>query len=161
MSLGRLFNAYCLDTCALIDLNNDYPDSVPIFSPIWRKLEQLIIDDRLISHLEVLEEISNHEDATLSWCKTNRRIFRDLEDHEMTWYKKVESTYEEAEWNLQNSGDHSWADPWVIALTACEDATLVTNEKGRRRNSIPNICKLLRLKCVNVVNFIAEIQSEK
>jgi hypothetical protein len=150
-----------LDACALIDLNNDYPDNVPIFSPIWRKMDQMIIDGRLVSHLEVLEEISHHEDATLSWCKSNKGIFRDLEEKEMSWYKKVELSYEEAEWKLQNSGDNPWADPWVVALTACEDATLVTNEKGRRRNSLPNICKLLGLKCVNVVNFIAEIQSEK
>jgi hypothetical protein len=47
----------------------------------------------------------------------------------------------------------------VIALSKVHNAILVTSEKGgARRNSIPNIAKMMDIDCLDVLGFFDGIQ---
>lgn len=49
----------------------------------------------------------------------------------------------------------------IRGLSRCpvaEMATLVTSEKGNKRNSIPFIAKLVGVKCMDILGFFDEIQ---
>jgi hypothetical protein len=50
---GKLVPTYCVDSSALIDLNRIYPYRISYFSGIWKKLDDLIKDERLIAPFEV------------------------------------------------------------------------------------------------------------
>ncbi len=52
--------------------------------------------------------------------------------------------------------DAPWADPWLIALSICEDAIIVTDEKNSS-NRIPYIATAFQKQCMNLLDFFKAI----
>jgi hypothetical protein len=64
-----LFPGYVIDTSALIDLK-PYPKD--IFKSVWKNVEKLITDGRLIAPSEVREELLKQRDEIQQWAKTQK-----------------------------------------------------------------------------------------
>lgn len=159
--LSPTATVYCVDSSALIDINRIYPERNSFFTNIWKKLDDLIDDARIIAPLEVYEEIKVHEDEIFNWCKDRKkRIFFDVEDELEDMVKIVHAKYDPAHLATMTSFTGRWADPWVIALSKVHSATIVSSEKVRP-NSIPFVAKIVEVKCVNVLGFFDEIQPTK
>ena len=65
---------YCFDTSVLIDLKYYYPskyvsNEYNFFPSLCEKLEQLINEGIIISHIEVYNELSDGNDELFKWCK--------------------------------------------------------------------------------------------
>ena len=157
---GKLLPTYCIDSSALIDLNRMYPYKITYFSGIWKKLDDLVKEERLIAPSEVYEEIQVGKDAIYYWCVDRRKIFSDVEDDVQECFKIVKQLYAPSEWDMRNTGLIPWADPWLLALSKARMATLVTSENGRKPNSIPVIAKMAEVKCLDILGFLEEVQSE-
>ena len=56
---------YCIDTSSLINLK---PYRRDVFPTIWDKLENMIKNGELLSHLEVYKEIEAVKDVIHNWC---------------------------------------------------------------------------------------------
>lgn len=154
----RLFplQLYCIDASALINLTR-YPGyPMDIFPSIWVKLEDMVKREELISHVEVQKEIEARKDPIYQWCKQNKKMFKDIDDCQIQKFNQIEGKYDRTYWNKEISKDTPWADPWLIALSICEDAIIVTDEKNTS-NHIPYIANAFQKQCINLLNFFKKI----
>ncbi len=154
----RLFSSprYCIDTSTLIHLTRypGYPRD--IFPAIWEKLEGMVKRDELISHIEVHREIEAMDDSLCQWCMQNKKMFKDVDDCQRQQMNKIEGKYDQRYWNTEINKDTPWADPWLIALSICEDAIIVADEKDTP-NHIPYVANAFQRKCLNLLDFFKTI----
>lgn len=157
----RLLSIYCIDTSALINLTRrpglpypPYPKEV--FPTIWKKLEYMVKGSKLISHVEVYKEIERKEDRLYEWCKQNKSMFKDVDECQIKKFENVRTKYDPDYWNNKINKGGPWADPWLIALSICEDAIIVTDEKNTQ-NHIPYIANHFKRQCLNLIDFFKKI----
>lgn len=151
----KLFTSktYCIDSDSLIELKR-YPKDV--FPSIWDKVEQMSKGGELISHLEVYKEITIGSDELVVWCKRHKKVFKDVDECQLKELKNVKTHYGENYWTTEINKTGPWADPWIIALGICEEATVIT-EESNKPNKIPFVADLLKVKSLNLLNFFREI----
>ena len=75
----KLFSsqAYCIDASTLFNLKG-YPKDV--FPTIWKKIEAMIKNEQLISHVEVYKETQRGQDEISHWCTKHKRMFKDVDE---------------------------------------------------------------------------------
>ena len=149
----QLSQVYCIDTASLIELKR-YPKDV--FPSVWQKIETMIKNGDVISHIEVYKEITNGRDEIFTWCKSRRKIFKDLDECQSTEIKRVQTQYDNDAWAREINKTSPWADPWIIALAICEQAMVIT-EESNKPNKIPFVAGLLGVKSLNLINFFRAI----
>lgn len=87
---GKLLPTYCIDSSALIDINRGYPERNAFFTDIWKKMDELFKDDRLIAPIEVYKEIDDHEDEVFFWCRDRKSMFIDVDIEQREWYWRIQ-----------------------------------------------------------------------
>ena len=149
----KLFSSYCIDTSALIDLKKLYPRD--IFPSIWKNLEDLIFQGRLIAPKEVLKELERIEDELLGWVRHNRIMFKNLNIEQIRDVKEILRRFENLV-DASKQGPH--ADPFVIALALSESCTVVTSERTgtSSKPKIPDVCSHFGIKCLSLLEFFRE-----
>jgi len=152
--------AYCIDASALIDLGRWYPQNMKVFEPIWEKIESLVIKQRLVSPMEVKKEISMGTDNIVNWCKKHKKMFKDVDICQAQEMHNVQDKYDPEYWYTETNKPGYWADPWVIALSICEDTVIVTNENKTKPNRIPAIARNFDIKTIDLLEFFKEIGIE-
>lgn len=144
---------YCIDTSSLINLK---PYRRDVFPTIWNKLENMIKNGELLSHLEVYKEIEAVKDVIHNWCKNNKKMFRDVDECQIQKLQDVKRQYDRNYWENEINKTSPWADPWLIALSICEKAIIVADEKNAP-NRIPVISAVFGVKCLGLLDFFKEI----
>ncbi len=144
---------YCLDTSSLINLK---PYRKDVFPTIWNKLENMIKTGELISHEEVYKEITVGKDIIYNWCKDNIKMFKDIDECQIQKFQEIKRQYDSTYWQNELNRTGRWADPWIIALSICEEAIIVADEKNVA-NRIPFIANILKVKCLKLLDFFKEI----
>jgi hypothetical protein len=149
---------YCIDTSALIAGHKElYP--IANFPNLWRRIEEMIIDDRLIAPDEVLLELEKRDDDTRQWAADRSNLFQPLTpDVQQILSTRVAVDF--AGWIDPNKLP-PWADPLIISLAVCRGATVVTEEKWSNspqmlKWKIPNICKPYNVRCVSFLKLIQD-----
>lgn len=154
----RLFpvSLYCIDASVLINISRypGYPRDV--FPTIWKKLEDMVKNDELISHIEVYREIEKKKDVISEWCRQNKNMFKEIDDCQITEFENIKKQYEQNYWDNEINKEGPWADPWLIALSICEDAILVTDERNTH-NHITYIANYFNRQCLNLIGFFKKI----
>ena len=156
------FKIYCIDASSIINLF--HPRGLPyppypsdIFEGLWKKLEQIIKNGQLISHITVFEEVSKRDDDAKNWCKNHKKIFRDIDDCQREQIEKSKTKYSKSHWETEiNRKGKEWADPWVIALAICEKAIIVSDE-GNSQHRIPYIANHFGIKTLSLMGFFRDI----
>jgi hypothetical protein len=143
---------YCIDTSSLINLK---PFRSDVFPTIWSKLEGMIKNGELIAPLEVYGEIGRGKDKIYDWCKSNKELFRDVNEYQIQQLQEVKKQYDKVYWENEINKP-KWADPWVVTLSICEHAIVVADEKDTR-NRIPAISSAFGLKYLKLIDFFKEI----
>jgi Domain of unknown function (DUF4411) len=143
---------YCIDTSSLINLK---PFRRDVFPTIWSKLEDMIHTAELIAPLEVYGEIEIGKDKIYDWCKSNKGMFKDVDDCQIQTLHEIRIKYDKNYWENEINKP-KWADPWVIALCICEEAIIVADEKNTK-NRIPAISSMFKLRCLELIDFLKEI----
>ena len=149
----RLFAVYCIDSSSLINLK---PYRKDIFPTIWERLEVMINNEEIISPLQAYDEIKIGKDEIHSWCKKHKKMFKDINQCQMQKIQDVKKYYENIYWRNEINKTVPWADPWIIALSICEDAIIVSDEKNAP-NKIPFIASAFGIKCLKLLDFFKEI----
>src|SRR3989304_6382413 len=132
---------YCIDTSSLINLK---PFRRDVFPTIWSKLESMIKNGELIAPMEVYGEIEIGKDKIYDWCKNNKEMFKDIDECQIQKLQEVKKRYDKNYWENEINKP-KWADPWVIALSICEEGIIVADEK-KTPNRIPFIANALGIK---------------
>lgn len=153
------FPGYCysIDTSALIDLKPYFPH---IFTSLWKNLENLISQKRLIAPREVLEELKKKDDELLKWAKGHRQIFKNLDNEQMNQMRNILKDFPKF---VDTDKTTPEADPFVIALAMSEGCTVVASEKPVNLNAnpdvrprIPDVCEKRNVKCITLEEFFRE-----
>ncbi len=165
---GDLFSKpplYTIDTSSLIDIfGTEKMVSKQYMPGLWDKLLGLIGDGRLISHVEVLNEI--RKDGTkgeelYEWAQANKTIFTDHDwEREGAIIRTMSPKYA-AFVNAKPGPVH--ADPWLVAQARCRKLTIISEEKFRNTSvvanyKLPNVCAdpLFNVPCVDLLGLVKE-----
>ena len=144
---------YCIDTSALFNLKPYFKD---VFPTLWKKLDSMVKKGELISPKEVQNEVNRGKDEITDWCNKNKSLFIDVDDCQKQEILIIEAIYTRDTWIRETSKPGYWADPWVLALSICEEAIIVADEVNRQ-DRLPNIAASLNVRCINLYEFFKEI----
>jgi len=150
---------YIIDTSSLIKIKEQYPRS--IFPGVWKKLEDLCKNGRLIAPFEVLKEIEEGDDELNIWAKRVRNIFIKPDRGQTEAVKDVLSKHPYLA-KPQKPGPN--ADPWIIALAKQKNEeeqqklfqnvyVVVTEESKMKAQRVPGVCKSYGINCINILEL--------
>lgn len=147
---------YTIDTCSLASFfreNGFY--NKDNFRTLWLKIEKMLFDKIIISHIEVLNEIKEGDknDSLLVWAKDNDDIFNDYDlSNEPQIIKQIGNISTKF---ISQGKEKLNADPWLIAQAKVNNLTVITQEtKGE--TTIPTICKKMGVQCLDVIGLIKQ-----
>ena len=155
-------NYYVIDSSSLIELNRRYP--LDVFPTLWRNVETLIDKGLLISHKEVLKEVSIMDDSLKKWAKKQKKLFKELDEKQMEIVKEILKKYPTL---AKSDNETAAADPFIIALAVelgndpqktlsqtLKGHIIVTEEKLRgNKIKIPFVCKDYNIECINIIEM--------
>jgi len=149
---------YIIDSSSLNELETRYPIDIPVFEPIYTKLNQMFEDGDLFSVQEAFEELKDSKD----YWGDYEECFRDLTEKESENVNKILSDSKFSvfvHWGMKEN-DGYWADPHLIAC-AMEDSeiTVVSEESSRNQpqRRIPYVCGQMGIRCIKALEFLDEI----
>lgn len=104
---------------------------------------------------QVLHEIGKQEDQLHKWVAARReRLFVPLDRPIQEYAKIVINRFPSL---VNPSGTRGQADPFVIALAAVRHLTVVSEEHSKpTKPRIPDVCRVLGIKCVPLVEVFRE-----
>lgn len=129
---------YIIDTSELINLDKQYPGHV--FPKLWRNVEKLISEERILAPEEVLDEIKLGHGGLSEWCRKHRRMFRKT-DALLDQVREIVGKHPKL---VKHNLTRDTADPYIIALAVSHKndisglvPILVTAENVKREPGIP------------------------
>jgi len=153
------YNSYVIDSSSLIDLNRYSP--IDVFPSVWKNLESLISQDRLVAPLEVLNEITQKDDQLSKWVKEQANFFRDITEKQIEIARDILKSYP----SMVRVDRKYDADSWVIALAiemksdpqqtlVQKKIIVVTGEKIRgERVRISYVCQKYQVDSIDIIEM--------
>jgi hypothetical protein len=150
---------YCLDANVLIQAKNG-PYAFDLVPRFWTWIDEMFEQDTLYSSIMVYNELAEGSDELSAWVKSLRPRGFFVEPGEEVQgclaeiADYVTSCYEPQQAQIFLAG----ADPWVIAQSKIDSATVVTQEAlvgiSSRKVKIPNICEQFDVPYVNTYGIM-------
>jgi len=154
-------NYYVIDTSSLIELKK-FPDDV--FPSLWKNIEALIDKGFMISHKEVLKELSFQDDTLKKWAQKQKKFFKELDTYQIKIVKEILKKYPSL---AKSDSESPSADPFVIALaiefnrnpqktltSSIQQRVVVSEERLRgSRVRIPFVCKEYGIECITMIEM--------
>ena len=134
---------YCFDTSTFIELWN-VTHRPKTFPSLWKDIKNFIAAKKIVSPIEVLNELQVQDDDLFAWAMKNKGGFLPIDRAQMEELKKIYSEIG----NIGHKGRTFDADPWILALARSKNASVVSSEKhtGDKGNPrIPDACKFLNI----------------
>jgi hypothetical protein len=154
---------YVVDTSFFIEIHRRYPKRT--LPGIWKDLEALIRDGRIIAPENVKTEINRQDDELKAWVNSHGTMFEPLGAELWNMTGVVVNTFPRTAHALSLNPEH--ADPFVIGLAmklekqgSFEPRTVVVvaEERGKLRENpelrdaeiekIPDVCQKFGIGCV-------------
>lgn len=154
-------NKYCLDANVLIQAWQKYYN--PKFCPdYWDILIEIGKQDKIFIPELVYEEITRTEDDLSKWVKASKIPIKKISEPVTICLQKIYAVNPVHKNLVDNITGRSLADPWVIAHSLHENATVVTKEEkitalNSKRIRIPNVCDNMGVRWMNDFQFIDEL----
>lgn len=161
---------YIIDTSSLIDMNLHYPMST--FKSVWRRVEELIIEGRLVSSVVVFDEIIRKDDTIKQWAdRYNDMLFQESTQYVLEQVGVILKKFPKL---INPNSESEQADPFLIAMALDKkdgpqqtlidyDVCIVTEEKmprfqGKRSKKIkiPEVCQSFNIPCISLVDMIVK-----
>jgi hypothetical protein len=144
---------YVIDTSALIDLKNQYPES--IFVGVWNRFNSMCEEGQIISPREVLREIKKGDDELVKWAEDYEEVFLEPTENEILILQKVMAYYPIN--IIEKYSTRPWADPLVIASAKHYGLTIIQQEQGSLNQfKIPSVAAHFGIKCVRLLEFFQD-----
>jgi hypothetical protein len=147
---------YVFDTNIFTALGHYFPS---VFPTVWEKINRLVADGRIVSVKEVKRELDRlsrfpHIDE---WVKANRGIFLAPSETESQVVMQIflKEQYRGLVKRQNILRGLPVADPFIIAAAMVQKRTAVTQESRKKGGArIPTICDELKVKCINLEEFL-------
>ena len=159
---------YCLDANVLIQSWQKYyaPEICPDY---WDILDTLGKQGRIFIPEEVRDEIVHNptidteEDGLSKWLRLSSiPVYKTTESVIKSW-KNILENNDQHKLLVDSARNRSLADPWVISHALNRNAIVVTKEieikspNAKKPITIPNVCKNMKIHCINDHDFAKEI----
>jgi len=144
---------YSIDTSAIIDGLERYyrPASFP---SLWRRIDDLIDDGRLLCSEEVLLEATVRDLPAKEWCVQRQDRLVVATDAAIAMEtQRLLGKYPAMAKSLKG---RNRADPFVIVVAEMNGATVVTGEGQDGSANRPKIPWQLRVPCIRLAELIAQ-----
>lgn len=140
-------STYIIDASSLIEMKDKYPEET--FPGVWKKMEELYKQGRLLAPFEVREELL--DDELKIWVKNKKKMFISPDDKQIKLVKEILLNYPFLAKPEKLGGPN--ADPWLIALAVklkdenqddlfCRNKyIIVTEESKAKKTRIPAVAK--------------------
>lgn len=155
---GDLFSQvpqYTIDTSALIDIFGSEKMVSRIVTPgLWERLEVLINNGTVISHIEVLKEIRGEEvkgHDLFDWAQSHRTSFREYDWSAEGAVIRAMSKDFGPFVDAKEGAVH--ADPWLIAQATVRALTIITEERKGGVQELLHVSKAMGVRTVDLVGF--------
>ena len=153
---------YSMDTSGWTLLKRGYPLSN--FPSLWRNVELLDNNRRLISPNEVYDELEKQDDELFRWAKQHKQVFLKLDDEQVAVGLQIVNDFPTLVNPLKQTPD---ADPFVISLAVVQrkrsillgdECIVVSAEKrgGPQKSKIPDVCTHFGIRHFTILDVIAE-----
>jgi hypothetical protein len=154
-------NYYVIDTSSLIELKK-FPDDV--FPSLWKNIEALIAEGFMISHKEVLKELSFQDDSLKRWAQKQKKFFKELDAYQIKIVKEILRKYPSL---AKSESESPSADPFIIALAielerdpqktldrSIKKRVVVSEERLRgMKVRIPLVCQEYGIECITMIEM--------
>ncbi|MDB5208220.1 MAG: hypothetical protein JWR72_3295 [Flavisolibacter sp.] len=154
-------NSYCLDANVLIEAWQKYysPQLCPSY---WELLSQLGVQKKIFIPDAVYIEIVRTEDGLSQWLKQSQITVQKIDGAISECLRKIYAANPSHQYIVANGGQHSAADPWVIAHAMNAGAVVVTKEHKDvftkpTKIKIPHICDNMGIRWINDFEFVTEL----
>ncbi|MBS1940234.1 MAG: DUF4411 family protein [Bacteroidetes bacterium] len=137
---------HVLDTSALIDLKNGYPEAS--FPSLWSKFNALCDTGRIISAREVRREIEAGSDQLPAWAKARPSMFLMPTPEEAALVGSLQAQF--PSW-VDPTGTKPMADPFVLAMAKARGLPLITHDKKQ----LLHAARQLKVECIRIPQLIA------
>lgn len=145
--------SYSVDTSALTEAwVRSYPPDV--FPSLWHHLEELVKKRRLLAVDEVLHELERKDDDLYQWCLAKKKKMFILLGRNQQIQRRAARIINQFASLINPSNPRGGADPFVIALAAEWELTVVTGERSKpSKPKIPDVCRELGIPCISLVEL--------
>ncbi len=154
-------NLYCLDANVLIQAWQKYysPELCPEY---WNNLIELGNLGRIFIPNAVRDEIIRTEDDLSDWLRQSNIPIRPVTEQVTLALQNIYSADPKHKFLVDNTKARSLADPWIIAHSLVEGATVVTKEEkvtqlSSKRIKIPNVCDNMNVRWIDDFHFLREV----
>jgi hypothetical protein len=148
---------YCIDTSSLLHAwRRAYPPKR--FGGLWKAIEALIDEGRLVATIEVYHELKKKDDEVFEWAKLRKEaMFHEIDDNVQAEVVRIMQAYPKL---VDTGKGKSGGDPFVIAqaLAAEPHLIVVTQEAGGNDKSprIPYVCDREGVRHIDLLTLIEE-----
>jgi hypothetical protein len=121
---------------------------------VWRLVESIADNGRLLSVVEVLIELNAQDDEVAVWANARQELFLPLTEDIQAKAREILASHPTL---LDMKRKKSSADPFLIAAAIIRAATVVTQEKrsgGPPSVKIPDVCAAHGVPCVNLLSVL-------
>ena len=150
---------YVFDTNSFIVLGHYYKDRFP---SLWKKIDNLVKADKIISVKEVLNEIEFYggESDLKNWAKENKNIFKPMSEEESRIISDIFVKYPKFQ-NMVRKKEQlkgtPVADPFIVVKAIHIRGTVVSQETFQKDGiKIPNLCDIQNIPCLKLKEFMKE-----
>lgn len=161
----EVLNIYCMDTSALVTIQRYYP--IELFSDLWKNLEVLFSNHRIISHDFVYDEIvpkTGTKDELANLVSKNKKYFKQITKGQAQLVPEIILLFPNL---IDPKAKKNEADPWLIALVIDEmelkgifgeesEFVIVSNESKKNPNKIPAVCKHYNVRHMSLFEFFED-----
>ena len=144
---------YIIDTNEWINLKTYYPRR--IFPNLWKHIEKLITDVRILEPRAVLDEIKRGDDELVEWCKRYPQMFQNTDN--IT--SQVQNIIHEHPSLINPHKPYEDADPYIIAFAQSRQdahgrtAVIVTAEHASKQSRIPHVARTYDLETCTLLEM--------
>ena len=145
---------YVLDTNVFIGMQRNSPCDIPIFQPLWDKIDTMILDGIVVSSEEVFDELMRGDDTLVNWAKSRKAAFLPSDEQVQLKVREILKRFPDL---LTGSKKANSADPFIIALASTIDCVLVSDESRAGSNNparIPNVCDEFNVSVIKFMEFL-------
>ena len=140
---------YVFDTGVWAVLFRHYPEAT--FSGLWKNLNSMLTEKRILSSSEVLRELKLFEDSVYQQAKNIGHVFTKPAVDELKIIKDLANKYKYLVSARNINNGSPVADCHVIALAKVSGGIVVTAERFKPNSQkIPNICDKLGVGCLDL-----------
>jgi hypothetical protein len=153
---------YCLDANVLIQAKNG-PYAFDIVPRFWTWVDEMFAQGTVYSSIMVFHELVEGSDELSVWVKNRRgrSIFVEPSEEVQSCLAEIAALVNSSYEPQQAQSFLDGADPWVIARSKIDAATVVTQEApvgiSSKKVKIPNICTAFGVPYINTYGMMREL----